>query len=532
MAPLIECAPLIGAIETKNDEALPTSPNKYSMLNHTRSSFFTFSPLSSPRMMNNDQTMVSPVSTSNNTTTAIIVNNEEKKKNDYNEVVATTPILVEIIGATNLSLPKKCSNTNGKLKPMHPFVVAKLHKAGVETQILARTKHRKDTTNPIWCVEHRCLILLQVAQDLMGGTTGGALDVADDDDDDDYVDEKETVSSQSESLYRIEFEVRHKDANNPNSCTSLGSVNIDLKSILDNCTQERMEYKLERKDTTTTPTTTECDNCDADNVEDDEHGKIAIRFKEASELDIQLMNEIERMQEKGICVPFTCDDQNFLNCHDAEGKATSDEHQKVELITEKDQSSVGYTGMVTLLSTAFRNKKTDNDGNVKYLVRPNPDPKRKEMTTYLSHDEMQNEMLKPSSNWVAAGKETSKSLGKVYLEILGCSDLPNMDTGEALGNKTDAFVCAIYEDSMVQTDVIDDKLSPIWFPWTQRAFIFQMTHPFSPLYISVNDYDLGPGGHDGIGRVAINLSNVHADTLYTLHYNLYPASNTTDREVS
>ena len=107
-----------------------------------------------------------------------------------------------------------------------------------------------------------------------------------------------------------------------------------------------------------------------------------------------------------------------------------------------------------------------------------------------------------------------------------------MDAGEALGNKTDAFVCAIYEESLVQTEVIDDRLSPMWMPWTQRAFCFNMKHPFSQLFISVNDFDLGPSAHDGIGRIAVNLNHFESNVTYTLKYNLHPAANVVAREVS
>lgn len=51
-----------------------------------------------------------------------------------------------------------------------------------------------------------------------------------------------------------------------------------------------------------------------------------------------------------------------------------------------------------------------------------------------------------------------------------------MDSGGALGNYTDAFVCVAYEDSLVQTDVIDDQISPMWMPWSQRAFVFKIRH--------------------------------------------------------
>jgi hypothetical protein len=106
-----------------------------------------------------------------------------------------------------------------------------------------------------------------------------------------------------------------------------------------------------------------------------------------------------------------------------------------------------------------------------------------------------------------------------------------VDTGEAVGNVTDAFVCCVFEDVMVQTPVIDDELSPYWLPWTQRAFRLGIMHPASMLYLGVFDYDLGITDHEAIGRVAINISNYQRDTNYTLKFNLHKSSNVTDRTV-
>lgn len=74
--------------------------------------------------------------------------------------------------------------------------------------------------------------------------------------------------------------------------------------------------------------------------------------------------------------------------------------------------------------------------------------------------ELKQAMYEPSSNWIQCGNNTKESLGMIHLEVLECKGLPNMDAGGALGNKTDAFVCAEYEENLVQTDVINDRLSP------------------------------------------------------------------------
>jgi hypothetical protein len=171
----------------------------------------------------------------------------------------------------------------------------------------------------------------------------------------------------------------------------------------------------------------------------------------------------------------------------------------------------------------------DKDTGI-YMKKPKPcvDPERPELTKYMSEEQIYTETFGPSQNWTEAG---SGNLGKVYLEVLRCEDLPNVDVGEAVGNVTDAFVCAVYEDVLVQTPVIDDELSPYFLPWTQRAFCFHMMHPASMLYLGVFDYDLGPLDHEAIGRVAVNISNLKRDTIYTLQYKLYNSSSVTERKV-
>mmetsp|Transcript_19206 Transcript_19206/g.29587 ORF Transcript_19206/g.29587 Transcript_19206/m.29587 type:complete len:147 (-) Transcript_19206:36-476(-) len=131
-----------------------------------------------------------------------------------------------------------------------------------------------------------------------------------------------------------------------------------------------------------------------------------------------------------------------------------------------------------------------------YRVRPSPDPSRKEDTTWMTQEQIEHETMQESQHWL---ETTVGMLGKVFVEVLGCDDLPDLDFGAK--NKTDAFVAVIHEDSLFYTDVIDDCLSPRWLPWTKRAFVFNMRHTSSNVYVGVFDNDL-TSDHDMIGRVS------------------------------
>jgi hypothetical protein len=171
-----------------------------------------------------------------------------------------------------------------------------------------------------------------------------------------------------------------------------------------------------------------------------------------------------------------------------------------------------------------RLKRKSEDGNsIEYRVKPFPDPSRPEKETkWLTKKEIEREAIQPSTQWIEAG---SGSVGKIYVEVIGCDDIPNLDFSVTGRDKSDAFVCIVYEDCIVNTDVINDCLSPRWMPWTQRAFIFNVMHPSSQLYIGVFDHDQAVPGkspkHDKVGRAVINITNYVPDTVVTGRFHLY-----------
>lgn len=200
----------------------------------------------------------------------------------------------------------------------------------------------------------------------------------------------------------------------------------------------------------------------------------------------------------------------------------------VQKIAEGKGGSGNIKSMITRKTRIA--KEGPNVGKKEYKVRPNPDPTRPEETVWLTKKEIEAESQLPSRNWIDSG---SGSLARIFLEIIGCDGLPNLDTGGFAGNKTDTFVCVVYEDTVLRTDVIDDCLSPRWMPWCQRAFNFHMLHSSSQLFLGVFDYDQGlnpADDHDLIGRVSIDLSNFRRNTTYNLKYNIYPTAKMSHRK--
>jgi hypothetical protein len=164
-------------------------------------------------------------------------------------------------------------------------------------------------------------------------------------------------------------------------------------------------------------------------------------------------------------------------------------------------------------------------------MRPGPDPKRVEETTWMTKEDINKECMDMSQNWIETG---SGRLGRLFVEILKCDDLPNLDSGGFADNKTDAFVALVFEDTVGRTDVIDDTLSPHWMPWHKRAFVIQFHHSSSQLFLGVFDYDISLSAtesNDTLGRVSIDLTSLRRDTMYTLTYNIYNAAKMSQRRI-
>jgi hypothetical protein len=165
-------------------------------------------------------------------------------------------------------------------------------------------------------------------------------------------------------------------------------------------------------------------------------------------------------------------------------------------------------------------KKKDRQGRQLYRCMPGPDPRRPpEETEWMTAAELTEAALEPSREWVHAGQGT---IGKVYLEILGCDGLPDMDIAVNKLDVTDPFCAVAFEDNLVRTAMLWDDQNPRWMPWTMRAFCFHVSHPTSLLMVGVFDYDETPmDGHDPVGRVVINTANYYSNTEYLLRYNLH-----------
>ena len=413
-----------------------------------------------------------------------------------NEDVA---ILGELVGARNLSLDQDqnlynvMNNNNDNDPTARVYCVVKFG-----DRVIHRSKRARDAGgNPIWTISTRSLFLLRASPAQLSRSTLN-------------------ISLYTKPDDSLPVPVRLLGAA---SREFLGQVNLDASEILDNCHDARFEVKIK-------------DDIGEDGLN---LGTLALRFRIATRSDENIMKtfcgglSLSKTKSKKEFVDAVLDSPPSDEDKELFDKTSSAVNRPLaKLITETAETEIAASTVLDALSGIFTSRvvRDKHTGTNKFKVKPYPDPDRKRETQFMSKNEIQATTRQASTKWVEAGSGT---LGKLYVEVLSCHDLPNVDVGEAVGNVTDSFVSLVYEDTCAMTEVIDDELSPHWLPWTQRAFCFGMMHPSSLLYIGVFDYDLGPGNHEALGRVAVNVANFQRNTVYTLKYNLYPSANVTDR---
>jgi C2 domain len=382
-------------------------------------------------------------------------------------------LLVEIVSATDLPVADVFSTDS--------YVKVRMGSTDVH-----RTKVLHNTRSPIWSLETDSLFLLQMTPAEFFASSNG-----------------------------MSFII--KDYDSIGSNTVLGRVVVSHNELLEG-NGERLEYEMvpeAKAYSSVTIQQTKYDN-KGDKIEGNigqrrrygkKKPKLYLRFKEATQEDIDFMAVYTK--HKGNVGVFS--DESYLAPRPPERK---------------------FLKRQTKWSTHHgdRTKNSNHEKELFYRVKPFPDPANKENTTWLTRQEIEDQSSAPSTDWLEVG---SGDIGRLYVEVLRCDGLPNMDKGTLnLLDKTDAFCCLLFEDGVVNTDVIGDTLSPRWMPWSRRAFSFRIDHPQSDLIVGVFDYD-PPNSplqlatqaiaslHDPIGRCVVKLSRLLPQTEYTLTYPLY-----------
>jgi hypothetical protein len=369
-------------------------------------------------------------------------------------------VLLEIVGAMGLSNTAKTH--------IDPYCVVKVRHEEVH-----RTKAIQDDGNPIWTVKTNSLCLLEIPEGMSSKTTTSSNNDDDDDEDAEEPTKEDTSESTAVALLSppgaedsVTIEIYHGKR-------LLGSATVSFDEVLQ-AVGDRVEYAIQPP-----PKVSSSDNINL-------KAALALRFRKATQDDLIFLGKIKAAAP-------------LLSAQDCRLVASDIDCNHV------------------LRKSMFQSNSKIKDKKQLFRVVPYPDPSRPKETEWMTKDEIHEEALKPSVRWVQAGYGT---MGTVYVEIIGCDNLPNLDLSAV--DLTDPFVGIVFEDNFVRTDIIWDELNPRWMPWTTRAFAFQVRHPSSILMLGVFDHDeTSLDHHDTVGRVVINTANFECNTTYLLHHQLH-----------
>lgn len=158
--------------------------------------------------------------------------------------------------------------------------------------------------------------------------------------------------------------------------------------------------------------------------------------------------------------------------------------------------------------SALLERKKHGDGAKEYLTYPTyAYPNR-----WMTHRELYAEMLKPSAQFhdLRIPNPAQKEIGLLKVEVLQCVGLPTLD----FASETDAVVYLVCGSYAFSSDVIWNRLNPMWLPRSRRACTFPLFHGYARLYAGVFDDDGKGEKDDFVGRVVLDLARLRPRSTY------------------
>jgi len=417
-------------------------------------------------------------------------------------------VLMEVVGAMGLSTKKR--------QTVDPYVKIQMYCDDNDERM--RVVHRTHTIpndgDPIWTAQTKALCVLEIPLLAEDEDAGSSSSIAKKEAADTTTTATNKNSNTDDMRTSVLVDVCHGNSR-------LGRVTLSFEEILQHCSGssheegERLEYHLEP------PTNMKSRIL--------ETAVLALRFRKATERDVEFVEKLQKQQQQWLL--FSSKQASVRDTRTTKSPGTPSAADQLLLINHVDERKVAADINFQLVQgkALFQSSsKKDKNGQKLLRVQPYPDPDRPDTTEWMTPSEIEHATFQPSTKWVTAGGgdggdgPTAAITGTVYLEILGCDNLPQMDTDLNTGvDLTDAFCVAALEDNILRTDVIWDNLHPRWPAWSTRAFCFSVRHPGSLLCLAVFDYDGSPlDGHDPIGRIVVQLHQFQSSLTYTLHYAL------------
>ncbi len=288
-----------------------------------------------------------------------------RRRSDLPKTSTRERFVLEIVGALGLS---------ALANDVDSFcVISKVATDGKVT-VLHRTKTIASDTAPIWTLKTNSICFIEL--------------------------------DKSQTGERIRIELCRKVIGIPgiNSKSIIGAVELTYSILLANGDSNRREYPV--------------------SPEQYPGILLALRFRKATPPDWNTFQELQAGQYKnGI--------KEHGNLVDAKHPSTENRsilsfptfhREGQDHAGDVDFEHVSQKGLLGNYTTVVE----DNTCQKAYRVWPFPDPENLKETTFMTKAKIRQVAMEPSRMWVEAAGGEADNYGSIFLEVLGCDNLPNM----------------------------------------------------------------------------------------------------------
>lgn len=309
--------------------------------------------------------------------------------------------LIEIVGATDLPFTGK-----HRLPPDSHCEVY------IGMELVHKTDAISANNSPIFTVHSNSLGIIEVP-DLRPQSTRS------DDDEESSNDHSTALSCPSAPSEDLKSNVTIKVFNGK-EC--LGKVQIPSEHILQS-QGEREEYTLANVAGETmngkVGDNIETEHPDQSPLSGHHPPQLALRFRPASEEDTVFLNNLENQRNSSVLVSTTQSLRSSMS-------NSKNANLLLELDHADEATDIHFRAVTKKGLFSSSKKKDARTGETLVRLQPpkrDPDLLNEPPVEWMTKAQVQKEALEPSWNWVETGHGQA---GKLYLEIIGCDNLPNL----------------------------------------------------------------------------------------------------------